>query len=92
MGTIEISWGSKVTPYEIIYTAGNKTTPTTKYGIITDQHGDDYLVVDETINKGDKYYHFIDGDGLIHIAPNCTLTLHHLNQILDVYKLIPWKP
>lgn len=91
MGTTEISWGSSVTSCEILYTPGDKTIPKTKYGIITDQHGDNYLVVDDRLHKGDKYYYFIDGDGLIHIAPNCTLTLYNLNNLLDVKKLIKCK-
>ena len=90
MKTTEISWGSKIDPSEITYTPGNETIPKTKYGIITDQHNDNYLVVDEFIRGGDKYYHFIDGDGLIHTASNCTITLSHLNSLLDVKKLIKW--
>lgn len=91
MGTLDIKWGSKVTPSEIIYTPGNETFPKTKLGVITDHVGDKYLVTDEIISKGDKYYHFIDGDGLIHIAGSCTLTLAHLNALLDVKKLKRWQ-
>jgi hypothetical protein len=88
MGLLDISWGSKVDKSEIIYTPGEKTIPKTQYGIITDHIGNEYLVTDETLTEGDKYYHFIDGDGLIHTAGKCTLTLSYLNNLSDVYKLI----
>ena len=87
MGLLDISWGSKVTKEEVIYTPGNETVPETALGIITDFDGTKYLVTDETINRGDKYYHFIDGDGLVHTAPSCTYTLSELNALLDVHKL-----
>lgn len=87
MGLLDISWGSNIEQSEIIYTPGDETNPKTKLGIITNWDGTKYLVTDNIINKGDKYYHFIDGDGFIHKASNCKLTLAQLNSLLDVKKL-----
>ena len=82
-GLLDISWGSKITRSEITYVPGNETTPNTPLGIIIDHLGREHLVTDETLTKGDKYYHFIDGDGLIHTVGNCTATLANLNSLFN---------